>query len=231
MFDWLRRSPPPPPPEEQLKLTRALAGYPPYAPPEYGPAPNPESMREASFRYRDYFLANRQARLEALREFFANFDVCLSLDDAGLMAVSSWLPYWADLLVDDFDDKAVRDGYDLLRVPWTGTLIGLNVIFDLGVYYAECLWSRRTKLEWSVTRGADVHGIVRATHFVKGLPGGKWFDPIHFMYSECWNIRKAKIAKQQRLPHSDDPWLLKSESFYRHVLAKTPSGRRSRKSK
>jgi len=226
MFGWLRRSPPPPPTEDQLKLIRALSGYPPYAPPEYSPAPNTESMRAASFQYREYFLSSRQARLVALREFLANFDVSFSLDDAGLMAVSSWLPHWADLLVDDFDDPAVRIAYYRFTVPWTGTMIGLNVMFDLGIYYAECLWSRRTKLEWVVV----IRGPEGAKHLIKGLPGGKWFDPIHFMYSECWDIRKAKIAKQKRLPYSDDPWCLRSESFSRHVLAKVPPGRRSRKS-
>jgi hypothetical protein len=183
-------------------------------------------MRAASAQYREHFLGSTQARLEALREFLANFDVSLSSDDAGLMAVSTWLPHWADLLVDDLDDQAVRDAYNRFTVPWTGTLSGLNVIFDLGIYYAECLWSRRTKLEWVVV----VRGPEGARHLIKGLPGGKWFDPIHFMHRECSNIGKAKIAKQKRLPYSDDPWLLRSESFCRHLLAKAPPGRRSRKS-
>jgi hypothetical protein len=183
-------------------------------------------MRAASFQYREYFLGSMQARLEALREFLANFDVSLSLDDAGLMAASTWLPQWADLLVHDFDDQAVRDAYTRFAVPWTGTLSGLNVIFDLGIYYAECLWSRRTKLQWI----AVVRGPEGATHFIQGLPGGKWFNPIHFMYWDCRDIGKAKIAKQKRLPCSDDPQLLKSDCFYRIVLANAPPGRRSRKS-
>jgi hypothetical protein len=141
------------------------------------------------------------------------------------MAVSAWLPRWADLLVNDFDD-AVWNAYHDFEIPWTDTLSGLNVIFDFGIYYAECLWTRRTKLEWIVGRGPD-----GAIHFIKGLPGGKLFDPFHFMYLECRNIRAAKTAKQKRLPHSDDPWLLRSESFCRHVLANAPAGRRSRKSK
>ena len=227
MFGWLRRPPSTSPTEQQLQLMKALVGYPPYAPPEYRPDPNAESMRAASAQYREYFLASRQARLEGLREFLANFDVSLGLDDAGLMAVSTWLPYWANLLVSEFKD---RDAYKRLEVPWTGRLRGLNVVFDLGIYYAECLWARRTKLEWLVFRGADMHGNVLATHAIKGLPGGKSFDPFDFMFWECWDIRKAKIAKQKRMPYSDDPWHLRSESFYRHVLAKAPPVRRSRKS-
>jgi len=136
MFGWLRRPPSTSPTEQQLQLMKALVGYPPYAPPEYRPDPNAESMRAASAQYREYFLASRQARLEGLREFLANFDVSLGLDDAGLMAVSTWLPYWANLLVSEFKD---RDAYKRLEVPWTGRLRGLNVVFDLGIYYAECL--------------------------------------------------------------------------------------------
>jgi hypothetical protein len=228
MFSWLRRSPLPPPTEQQLQLTQALAAYPPYAPPEYSPNPDADSMRAASAQYREYFLGGRQARLEALGEFLANFDVSSSLDDAGLIAVSTWLPHWADLLVNEFEDS---NAYRRLEVPWTGRLKGLNVVFDLGIYYAECLWARRTKLEWIVVRGADVHGIVLASHAIKGLPGGKLFDPFDFTFWECWHIRNAKLAKQRRLPYSDDPWVLKPESFSRHVLAKAPPGRRGRDSK
>jgi hypothetical protein len=182
-------------------------------------------MRAASFQYKDHFLGSMQARVEALRAFLANFDVTLSLDDAGLMAVSTWLPHWADLLVDDFSDQSVRDAYRSFTVPWTGRLSGLNVIFDLGIYYAECLWARRTKLEWVVVRGPE-----GASHLIKGLPGGKWFDPIHFTYSYCWRIRGAKIAKRKRLPYSNDPVVLKSERFYGQILLNAPPGRRSRKS-
>ena len=187
----------------------------------------PNSMRAASAQYREYFLGSRQARLEALREFLANFDVSLSLDDAGLVAVSAWLPHWADLLVDEFEDSNV---YFRLEIPWTGRFGGLNVVFDLGIYYAECLWARRTKLEWIVGRGADVHGIVLATHLIKGLPGDKLFDPFHFMFRECWHIRKAKLKRQSGMPYSDDPWVLNPESFSRHLLAQAPPGRRSRNS-
>src|SRR5215510_4564692 len=104
MFGWFQRAPAAPT-EEQLRVTQALIGYPSYAPPKWERYPNPEIMRAASFQYRDYFLGGTRARLEALRSFLANFEVALNLDDAGIMAVSTWLPRWADLLVGDFDDS------------------------------------------------------------------------------------------------------------------------------
>ena len=225
MFGWFRRASAAPK-EEQLRVAEALVSYPPYTPPAWKADPNPEAMRAASFQYRDHFLACREARLEALRAFLANFDVSLNTDDTGLMAVSTWLPHWADLLISGLDDQAGWSGYCRFEVPWTGTLSGLNVIFDLGIYYAECLWTRRTKLEWLVVRGPD-----GAVHVIKGLPGAKLFDPFNFMYWECRNIRAAKSAKRKRLPHSDNPFFLRSDSFFRHVVANAPPGRRSRKSK
>jgi hypothetical protein len=48
-------------------MAQALTSYPPYAPPEYNPDPNPASMRAASAQYREYFLGSMQARLEVLR--------------------------------------------------------------------------------------------------------------------------------------------------------------------
>ncbi len=217
------------PTEDQLRVSQTLVSYPPYAPPEWKADSNPESRRAASAQYRDFFIGGIPARLEALRTFLANFDVALNLDDAGLMAISAWLPRYGDLLINDFDDKVVRDAYYEVAVPWTGSLIGLNVIFDLGIYNAECLWTRRTKLKWQVGRGFDVHGHLMAHHFIIGIPGGKWFNPFRDAYERCWNIRKAKINKQSRLPYSDAPWVLETDSFSRHVLAKAPQGRRRRK--
>jgi hypothetical protein len=108
MFGWLRRAPPPPT-EHQREVAEALADYPPYAPPEWNPKTT--SLREANEEYREYFFGSKQARLEALRTFFAKFDVTFDLDDAGIMAVSAWLPQYADLLVDDFDNDTTRNAY------------------------------------------------------------------------------------------------------------------------
>jgi hypothetical protein len=143
MFGWLRRAPPPPT-EQQRQVARALAEYPPYAPPEWNP--ETKSFRDANVAYSEYFFGTGQARLEALRAFLAKFNVTPNLDDAGIMAVSAWLPEYADLLV-DFGDDAVANAYRGFTAPWIGVLSGLNPVFDLGVYYAECLWLRRTKLK------------------------------------------------------------------------------------
>ena len=204
-------------------MMEALAEYPLYSPPEWNA--DPEFLRHTNAAYTDYFFANKHLRLHALGEFFAKFGVGLNLDDAGLMAVSTWLPQYADLFIDDFDSDAVRDAYSEFASPWTGALSGLNPIFDLGIYYAECVWSRRTKLEWVVWRGPDTG---RAWHLIYGLPGGKPTDLMNWTYNHCRNIWVSKRKTQKWVPYSDNEWELQSESFSRHVLAQAPPGRRSR---
>lgn len=220
MFGWFRRAPARPT-EDQLRLREALEEYPQYAPPAWNPDPN--FYAQAGQDYREFFFASREARLKALGGFQARFGVSSNLDDTGLMAVSAWLPRYADLFVDHLDDDHVRDAYERFASPWTGTLAGLNPIFD---HYAECLWYRRTKLKWIVVRSPDWG---TAVHSISGLPGGSGFDPINWMYIECRNIRNSKKRKQQRFPLSDDPTFLRSDRFYRHVISHCPPGRRSMK--
>jgi hypothetical protein len=214
MFGWLRRTPPAPT-EQQRQLALALAEYQPYAPPDWNP--DTTSFGDASAEYKEYFLNSRQVRLEALRLFLAKFDVPLSLDDAGLMAVSAWMPVYADLLLPNLNDDSVDDAYCGFTASWTGTLSGLNPIFDLGVYYSECLWSRRTKLKWLIYRGPDGPS---ATHVISGLFGGQLFDPIHWTYVECRNIRNAKRAIRKRLPYAHLP---KPDHLFHRVHGQAPS--------
>lgn len=134
--------------------------------------------------------------------------------------MSTWLPQYGDFLLDDFNSDAARDAYQDFASPWAGALSGLNPIFDFGIYYAECVWLRRTKLEWIVTRGPDRGG---ATHVISGLPSGRLFNPMNWTYNHCRNIWVSKRAIQKRVPFSDNAWELRSESFFRHVLSRAHS--------
>src|ERR1700676_1239372 len=97
MFAWLHRKPAPAS-EEKLRLLDALVDYPPYAPPIWNS--DAKSAQDANDEYTLCFLENRSRRLEALRNFLPKFDVALSLEDAGVKAVSAWCATYADLLVD-----------------------------------------------------------------------------------------------------------------------------------
>ncbi len=161
-----------------------------------------------------------------LRGFLAKFDVVADLDDAGLMAVSSWLPQYGDLLVDDLHTRAIQQAYSGLAVPWTGALSGLNPMFDLGIYVAECLWLRRTKLKWIITRDPVQR---TAAHLISGGPLGKLFDPMDCVYNTCNSIRVNKRWLQTGRHYTDSPVSLQSDAFYRTVLSHAPPGRRRRK--
>jgi hypothetical protein len=70
-------------------------------------------------------------RLDAFRVFLAKFDVVSDIDDAGLiMAVSTWMPVYADLLLPDLDDDSVDGACRGFTTSWAGALMGLNPIFD-----------------------------------------------------------------------------------------------------
>ena len=80
----------PPRTEQQRQVWQALSGYPTYAPPEWNP--DTKSLRDANVEYRNYFFGTKELRLEALRAILAKFDIALSVDDAGIVALSAWLP-------------------------------------------------------------------------------------------------------------------------------------------
>jgi hypothetical protein len=221
MFGWLRRTPPAQT-EQQRQLALALVDYPPYSPPDWNP--DTASLHDANLEYREYFFGSRQMRLDSLRIFLAKFDVALNLDDAGLMAVSAWMPVYGDLLLPDSDDDSVEDAYRGFTASWTEALSGLNPIFDLGVYYAECLWARRTRLKWLIVRGPEGPWT---THFISGLFGGRFFDPIHWTYGECRKIRDAKRMMSKRVPYAEG--FLRSDHLFRCIHAQAPSaGRRAK---
>ena len=224
MFGWLRRAPEPPT-EQQRQVWQALSDYPPYTPPEWDP--DNKSMHDACVEYQNYFFDSKPLRLEALRTFLAKFDITLGFDDADIMAVSVWMHGYADLLVRDLNDPTTVEAYWGFSSPWTGPLAGLNPIFDLGIYHAECLWLRRTKLKWIVGRGPQKNV---SAHFISGLPGtGKLFGPISSAYGHCSNICIAKRQVRKRFPGAESSLELKRDTLYRLILSQTPPGRRSRR--
>jgi hypothetical protein len=155
-------------------------------------------MENSAAEYRTFFLENRSRRVEALRNFLAKFDVALSLEDDGVKAVSAWCPLYADLLVDGLQHQE-SDGlwraYNWFQAPWTGPLIGLNPIFDLGVYMGECLLYRNPRLKWQPYINPEPNK--GAIHLIVGRRCGRPFNPIHWTYTEFKNIRSAKIAREK----------------------------------
>jgi hypothetical protein len=223
MFGWPRRALRPPS-EDKRRVLDALTGYPPYSPPVWDPG---RSFHESAAEYETFFLANKQMRIEALRVFLAKFGVALSADEDGLRAISAWCPRYADLLVDGLESDAVADAYRYFESPWTGPLLGLSPIFDLGIYSGECILSHNPKLKWEPVRAPESSSVTH--NIIFGRRFGALFDPIRWMYTECRNIRAEKLARARRLrahPGAgslDEGWIFrKVESEAMELCGKKP---------
>ncbi len=187
MFGWLLRHSQRHPQrhEERERVSYALADYPAYEPPQWNAI---KSITDNNLEYANFFLDMRNRRLDALRSFLIKFDVILSMDDVGIMSVSSWCPVYGDFLVPDLETDDVFSAYNDLELPWTGRLIGLNVIFDIGIYIGECVLSHNQTLKWQPMRGPESRSI---RHPIFG-ENRTVFDPIRSIYVTFRNIAVAK---------------------------------------
>ena len=184
MFGWLRRAPSRPT-EQQREIANALADYPPYTPPPWWPT---DSIEHAA--YTRFFLENRERRLEALRIFLAKFNVAPDLDDAG----------------------SVWSAYHRFEAAWVDRLLGLNVMFDLGVYCGEWVLRHNPKLKWQCLRGPE-HNVA---HLVLGKKNQAFFDPVRWVYVMSKNIFNEKdwdrrYGRRPGRPHT------KEDELYRRL--------------
>jgi hypothetical protein len=193
------------------QMSSALVDYPPYTPPPWTTDELSTDGRSiVDTEYKGFFFAHRERRLDALRMFLAKFNISADLDDAGVMAVSAWCPLYADLLVDGLESETVWSAYHEFAAAWVGPLIGLNAIFDLGVYYGECILLRNPKLKWLPLRGPAPHNVA---HPIFGQKSRRPFDPIKWIYITCRNIYNEKTWNYARIggPHT------KGDDLYRHI--------------
>jgi hypothetical protein len=193
MFGWLHRKTPRIS-EYKSRVLEALADYPPYAPPIWDGA---AELATANREYVAFFTENRPKRIEALRVFLAKFDVALGFDDIGIRAVSAWLPHYADLLVDGLqhqESEELWQAYHWFAASWAGPFLGLNPVFDLGVFMGECILRQNPRLKWLPHINPEPNK--GASHHVYGRKAGYVFDPIDWTYTECKNIHSARMLKR-----------------------------------
>jgi hypothetical protein len=206
MFDWWRRKSTQRT-ELERRMSDALVDYPVYELPEWDPVI--KSLRDLATEYAQFFLNNRAHRLDSLRKFLAKFDVALSFDDAGVIAVSTWHPLYADLLLDEWTEE-FQLSYIHFDQPWTAGLLGLNVVFDLGVYFGECMLFRNPTLRWTPMRYYDHQDRYNVAHPIFGVHD-KVFDPVRSMYVTCAQIRE--VRRGRRYVYAD------AETFFRRIQA------------
>jgi hypothetical protein len=194
MFGWLRREPRPLA-DHRRRMLEALADYPVYEP-LHRQGPNcprhlqDREAREFAARGRDnfsYFMAHRAERLSALKGFLAGFGLSVDLQDNGLGAVSAWLPgHCGDLLPTLGLDETMQIFFRYLK-PWGDNLRGLNVIFDLGIFFGECVIARNPRVHWINWPGTSDNGEAAASgsHLAGFKSRRDGLDPIGRMLYLC----------------------------------------------
>jgi len=206
MFGWLRREP------RHLadhcrRMLEALADYPVYEP-LHRQGPNcprhfpDQEMQEFAARGRDnfaYFMEHRAERLNALKGFLAGFGVSIDLQEPGLATVSTWLPGHCGALVPNLGrDETMQIFFRYLK-PWEDNLRGLNVIFDLGIFFGECVLARNPRVHWINWPGASDNGEAAASalHLTGFKSRRDGLDPMGRMLYLCEDDAKDFRDKTQ----------------------------------
>ncbi|GLS23806.1 hypothetical protein GCM10007874_68270 [Labrys miyagiensis] len=139
------------------RLQRALAGYPPYAPPIKGTVAY-LSTADGKTNF-DVLMASKFERLGYLKIFLARQGVRLTSSPESTVDVATWfdryggylLPYRRNGLLSLWDTKSRDHWYRVWTdhaVPWTGRWAGLNVILDITLYLGDRLIAAHPELQW-----------------------------------------------------------------------------------
>jgi hypothetical protein len=199
MFGWLHKD------SEHLvecrrRVSGALIDYPVYEP-LHRQGPNcpkdlsSQEVQEFVARGRDNFSnfeEHRNERLGALRAFLEKFGVDMGLEERGLAAVAAWLPGNCGALVANLRKEETIQIFFRHLVPWEGDLRGLNVIFDLGIFFGECVIFRNSGLHWINWPGISEGGYATSSAYhIGGFRQRRdWLDPIHAMLYLCGDDEK-----------------------------------------
>lgn len=176
------------------RVRKALSNYPVLAPPHGKHSAFLDF--DAAKENERFFFEHKQERIEALGDFLRAFDIDLALQGRGLDAVSAWFPGHAPLLVAGLRTKAVRQAFYGWRTPWVGRLRGLNTIFDLGLFFGECIIAKNPRCRWRGFMSAAPGEPPRPETDIGGsgirVEGSRlkyYIDPLRLIYTNCLNIQ------------------------------------------
>ncbi len=179
------------------EVESALEGYPVYNPPHHGiEMAMPEEHARDNF---DYFMCQREGRVEYLRTFLSSFDVTLHFDEQGKQPLDEWFAKYAGFLF------VHEEGSSFLThmPPWTGPRSGLNVIFDLAILLGEFATRENPFLYWEMY--TDVPTGMRKTdeEYQKPVLAGHKTNPqwrfyiIRDLYDACRSLRKMTYLRRK----------------------------------
>jgi hypothetical protein len=183
------------------QMREYLSGYPVYTPPHM--ANVRDLTKEEAAENFQYFLEHLPVRTEALYSFLSQYKVAPDLDDDGLWSVSTWFSEEGSLLLAYVPPVKAIHTFLCFDPKWEGKHISFNVIFDLGIFLAQCLMRRNPKLKWFLAHGgARGAGPSNTGYYLMGLKRpGSWIDPMQRAFLHCHNeARELENKKEQR------PW-------------------------
>lgn len=198
MFRWLSLEPAQLVARRQWML-KQLEGYPVWAPP-HRQGPNATRLKNHEENLRqirdfkrlsdenfEYFLRQRSDRIEALRVLLGGFNAIVATNDAGLEVVSDWFAVHSGTLVSNLRLPKARSVFFDLAEEWNDHWIGLNVIFDLGLFFGECIIARNARLFWELSIGVMNEGPSHHSGFVIGgfKSRKNVIDPIARSFRAC----------------------------------------------
>jgi hypothetical protein len=181
---------------DALKVRWALKMHPVYSPPNMSNEIElPIGMAKENFNYFQTHLASRQT---SFRTFMKTFAIDATTDDRGLVAVSEWFNRFGGLLL-YYKPRSVTTLHAFVNYdpPWIGRYIGINVVWDIGIYIGNCIIARRASAHWDLNTGNPGPMSCSALGFHRPCVAGLYWpterDPITkvFVDSEllCHRVR------------------------------------------
>jgi len=137
------------------RLGRILSqGYPVYNPPNLQWEKKlPKEKVQENF---DYFMNVRLSRVNFLNKwFYENFDLDVSLSKDGVDRLTKWYDDYAGVVFaakhtkSFYWDNCYRD-YD---PAWEGPYVGINLLFDIGIWAGEYIIAKAPSLYWAPNSG------------------------------------------------------------------------------
>ena len=190
---------------DRRKVWNTLVDYPVYSPP-FHDSEMVLAKREINENY-DYFLREKEHRLQYLAKYLKPFNVDLRFDRSDLLGLDAWLYRYSGQLIpaDGVFSLALHD-YEPI---WSGTYHGLNVIHDVSIFAGEYIISKNKNVRSDVwygdgtKRDYDNPGfgqpcLIGLTHF--GYQGH------HSMLTDISYCCSAAFWRAKNSPPSGDPW-------------------------
>lgn len=187
-----------------LRLNRYLRSYPIYSLP-YSQMENTLPDHKSMMNY-DFFIDNKIERMEFCQKWL---EVCFNLnilsDGQRISGIEKWINVYGGLLVPNRIDSF--NSYRSYYPPWRDKIIGLNVIFDIGIIIGEWIINKNPSFRWEIynvdpkTQITENKELYRKPAlFYKNV---YVFDVLSVPFFCCYNFHQTIFLGSNDNPNSD----------------------------